>query len=89
MYNLIEYSDIYSKASGCLWQQYRDEPVLDNINNNNNNNNSICSEKGKNNLEKQIIMVQKIWNNGTIHCVKSAQIRIFFWSVFGHFSRSD
>ena len=24
MYNLIEYSDIYSKASGCLWQYYRD-----------------------------------------------------------------
>ena len=26
MYNLIEYSDIYSKTSGCLWQYYRDEP---------------------------------------------------------------
>ena len=57
MYNLIEYSDIYSKASGCLWQQYRDEPVLGNINsiidfpnnsinnNNNNNNNSILFRK--------------------------------------------
>ena len=24
--NLIEYSDNYSKTSGCLWQYYRDEP---------------------------------------------------------------
>ena len=26
MYNLIEYSDNYSKISGSLWQYYRDEP---------------------------------------------------------------
>ena len=26
MYNLIEYSDGYSKASGSLWQYYRDDP---------------------------------------------------------------
>ena len=26
MYNLIEYSDNYSKTSGTLWQYYRDEP---------------------------------------------------------------
>ena len=26
MYNLIEYSDNYSKTSECLWQYYRDEP---------------------------------------------------------------
>ena len=24
----------------------------------------------------------------SLHCVKSVQIRSFFWSVFGHFSRS-
>ena len=30
MYNLIEYSDAYSKTSRILWQYYRDEPVLDN-----------------------------------------------------------
>ena len=28
MYNLIEYSDNYSKTSGSLWQYYRDEPLL-------------------------------------------------------------
>ena len=27
MYNLIEYSDNYSKISGSLWQYYRDEPA--------------------------------------------------------------
>ena len=26
IYNLIEYSDYYSKKSGSLWQYYRDEP---------------------------------------------------------------
>ena len=26
MYNLIEYSDNYSKTSGSFWQYYRDEP---------------------------------------------------------------
>ena len=26
MYNLIEYSDNYSKASGNSWQYYRDQP---------------------------------------------------------------
>ena len=26
MYNLIEYSDNYSKTSGCLWQYYKDDP---------------------------------------------------------------
>ena len=26
MYNLIKYSDNYSKTSGSLWQSYRDDP---------------------------------------------------------------
>ena len=26
MYNLIEYSDNYTKTSGSLWKCYRDEP---------------------------------------------------------------
>ena len=29
-YNLIEYSDNYSKTSGRLWQYYRNEPDLTN-----------------------------------------------------------
>ena len=28
MYNLIEYTDKYSKTSGSLWHQYIDEPFL-------------------------------------------------------------
>ena len=28
-YNLKEYSDVYLKTSGCLWQYYRDESALD------------------------------------------------------------
>ena len=28
MYNLIEYSDNYSKTSGSLWQYYKDEPNI-------------------------------------------------------------
>ena len=30
MYNLIEYSDAYSKTSGSFWQCHRDEPALEN-----------------------------------------------------------
>ena len=26
MYNLVEYSDKYSKISGSLWQYYKDDP---------------------------------------------------------------
>ena len=29
MYNLIEYGDNYSKASGILWQFCKDEPTVD------------------------------------------------------------
>ena len=45
MYNSIEYSDVYSKISGSLWQFYRNEPALGNNENIiyflDNNNNSI------------------------------------------------
>ena len=30
MYNLIEYSDNYSKTSGILWEYCRDEAALNN-----------------------------------------------------------
>ena len=30
MYNLIEYSNSFSKTSGSLYQYYRDEPALNN-----------------------------------------------------------
>ena len=28
MYKLIEYNDNYSKASGCLWQYSKDDPMI-------------------------------------------------------------
>ena len=30
MYNLIEYSDNYSKTSGSLWQYYKEIPAINN-----------------------------------------------------------
>ena len=30
MYTLIEYSDIYSKTFGSLWQYFKDVPVVNN-----------------------------------------------------------
>ena len=30
MYNLVKYSDAYTKTSGSLWQYCRNEPALDN-----------------------------------------------------------
>ena len=33
MYNSIEYSDNYFKRSGSLWQCYRNEPLIGNIDN--------------------------------------------------------
>ena len=32
VYNLIKYSDNYSKTSGSLWQYYKDTPAVDNNN---------------------------------------------------------
>ena len=52
MYNLIEYSDNYSKTSETLWHYYRNEPFLTNgaiadfpAANNNNNNASLKLKK--------------------------------------------
>ena len=45
IYNLIEYSDNYSKTSGSLWQYYRIGPALDN-----NDNNIIINFPANNNI---------------------------------------
>ena len=34
MYNLIKYSDDYSKASGSLWQYFKDKPAVNNAGDN-------------------------------------------------------
>ena len=69
MYNFIEYSDVYLKTSGSLWQYYRDKQALDNNGNiigflaNNNNSKSVKfkhqkAEQTRNNATKDVeIMV--------------------------------
>ena len=44
MYNLIEYSDNCSKASGSLWQYHKDIPAID-------NNGDIINFNGTNNTD--------------------------------------
>ena len=50
MYNLIEYSDNYSKTSGSLWQYYKDEP----------NDNIADSEsfKSKVKIKEKLLMIE-------------------------------
>ena len=50
MYNLIEYSDNYSKTSGSLWQHYKDDP----------NDNLVSSESFK----YKVNITGKTPNNG-------------------------
>ena len=50
MYNLIEYSDNYSKTSGSLWQYHKDDP----------NDNLVNSESFKSKVKK----IGKTTNNG-------------------------
>ena len=81
MNNLIEYSDDYSKTSGSLWHQYRDEPVLDNNENiidflaNDNNSNSF-------NFKQQI--TGQTGNGGTknVEIVVPLQDLSMFWRTF-------
>ena len=44
MYNLLEYSKIYSKTSGSLWNYYRDE-LTDETNDNNGPNKNVINSK--------------------------------------------
>ena len=64
MYNLIEYSDNYSKTSGILWHYYRNDP----------NGNIVNSESFKYNI-KAIRNTpfkdnKKCWNSSTIRILK-------------------
>ena len=44
IYNLLEYSQNYSKASGSLWNYYRDE-LTDETNDDNNVNKNVINSK--------------------------------------------
>ena len=66
MYKLIEYSDIYSKASGILLQYSRDQPVL-------NNSGAIDDLPGNSALFK---LKQKPTVETEITCTKKAKLMV-------------
>ena len=57
MYNLIAYSNFYSKTSGILWQYYRDELAVNiasgNIDFSAENNNSVLFKFTKNSTQNR------------------------------------
>ena len=62
MYNLIEYSDNYSKTSGSLWQYCKDIPAV------NNNNNSFVEFTNNNLLDSfdfKVKMTGQTGDDGT------------------------
>ena len=74
MYDLIEYSEAYSKISGSLLQYYRDEPAIDkNINIINfpakNNNSILFTFKQKITRQTEISITKKCENNGFIKII--------------------
>ena len=80
MYNLIEYSNNYSKTSEILWQYYRDEPALDNNGTNigfldNGNNSASFKFKTK--------IVGRADNNGTenVQIMVSLKYLNNFWRI--------
>ena len=71
LYSLIEYSNIYLKRSGGLWEYYRDEPASDNndqITDICHNNNIVFYLKltKKNNRGNRKGSHKRCWNNDTI-----------------------
>ena len=69
MYNLIEYSDAYSKTSGSLWQYYRDEPALD-------NNGNITDFSDDNNNSASFKFKQKITGQTGNSSAKDVEIMV-------------
>ena len=74
MYNLIEYSDNFSKTSGILWQYYKDEPALaknGDLTDLMNVMSLVCLNlKKKKNRSSIQQWNKKYWNNGTIKTSK-------------------
>ena len=66
MYNLIEYSNNYSKTSRILWQYCRDEPAT-NINNNKNEieYNDFTDGNVNDSFNLKVKLTSKTGNNGT------------------------
>ena len=73
MYNLIEYSDNFSKTSGILWQYYKDEPALaknGDLTDLMNVMSLVCLNLKKKNRSSMQQWNKKYWNNGTIKTSK-------------------
>ena len=69
MYNLVEYSENYSKTPGSLWQYYRDEPYLD-------NNSAIADFSTDNNNSALLKFKTKIWGRTGNDGIKSVKMRV-------------
>ena len=73
MYNLVEYSDNFSKTSGILWQYYKDEPALaknGDLTDLMNVMSLVCLNLKKKNRSSMQQWNKKYWNNGTIKTSK-------------------
>ena len=66
MYNLIEYSDTYSKTSGSLWQYCKDIPAVDN----NGNIVEFNDANATDSFDFKVKMICQIENNGRINDAK-------------------
>ena len=69
MYNLVEYSDNYSKSPGSLWQYYRDEPYLD-------YNSAIADFSTDNNNSALFEFKTKIWGRTGNDGIKNVKMRV-------------
>ena len=63
LYNLIEYSDSYSKTSGTLWQYCKDRPAVS-------NNGDIIEFNGANSFDFKAKITGQTGNNGGINNVE-------------------
>ena len=63
LYNLIEYSDSYSKTSGTLWQYCKDIPAVS-------NNGDIIEFNGANSFDFKAKITGQTGNNGGINNVE-------------------
>ena len=80
MYNLIEYSDNYSKTSGSLWQYCKDIPAV-------NNNDDIVEFNGANATDSfnfKAKITGQTGNNGTKNVEIMVPLKYLsnFWRIF-------
>ena len=68
MYNLIEYSDNYSKTSGSLWQYCKDIPALTNGN--------IVERNGANTTDSFNFKAKITGQTGNNARIKGAEIKV-------------